>query len=173
MKVYHFFTAVLLLCLLSCETNEPPKEDVFDIEKLQQFLGTFEYSGSQNVGIVTHYDSSGNVIFQGFTDVELTSETIEISTYEEVQDSLTITGLITDFYPSSNFRRTVVGKVEEGRIEISFDESDLTRKEVLTGTLEFEGDRIFVNYSWDRSDIWSYEALPEKGELVGEGSRKM
>ena len=165
MKIYILSVLALALLLSSCTE----KEDIQ--EKLVPYLGTYEVSGTHIVGIVTFYDSIGNVIDMGYDTITLENEIIDISLLGET-DTLMIDGLVTTHHINNGWRNSAKAVLSGTEIIFDYDNSDDYNKDILKGSIIIEEDVIQLQYEWNTSDIYSYGAIPEFGSVEEVGTRQ-
>lgn len=155
---------IFLFCTLihSCNNNKQP-------EKFEIFYGNYNIEGVHKYGIIQEYDAPGNIIFEGYYTNEY-SEMLEIKQLHNT-DTLLILGLMNSFEEEE--RIEVKGYFDSDTIRIvhEFNEHPVYNN-YIRGNIWLQQDNIFLNYKWDKSDIWSNLALPRRGEVFGMGKRK-
>jgi len=162
---------LLILVAFACKDDEPDMNidnEPNDELTLEDFIGSYDIETTHISGVQTFYDSVGNQIGQGFDTTLVTNQLLVIETGNSA-DTLLVNGLINGF----NHGTSIVEAVLEGDvITVIYDFSEpQLRHDFIKGTLRLDGDSIILVYQWDRSDIWSYGALPERGEVRGGGIR--
>lgn len=165
MKINLQFSLVLLVfCFVSCD-----KVTSTSLDNKDKFIGEYQIESTHLFGIITEYDSIGNQIFQGYDTTVLTDQVISISEISGDNDTLLINSLINSFNHSGP---EVKGKVINDTLTLLHDFSiPSTFNNYIKGDLWLEGDSIFLDYIWDRSNTWTSEALPVRGMVSGQGFR--
>lgn len=151
---------IFALCLFTqCDEDEP---------ETSNFVGTYDISFTHISGLQDSYDSVGNQL--GFIIDTTFLENIEIEISELGFDSLTVSGLLTGW--NNNPFDDLSFFISDNPLVIDFDESTLTRNNYIRGEINLIADSLFIDYRWDRSDIWSTGATPVYGEYSGTGIKR-
>lgn len=160
------FLILALFMNIGCkkETTPLPEAPTND-----QFIGNFTMDIEHQFGIITQYDSVGNIIYMGNDTLNLKNQNMAI-TQQGQTDTLTISNIIKGFYSNNNIE--VQGLISNDTINLIYDKSDpLRMNNYVIGKIWINQDSIFMDYQWNTSDIWSAGALPERGTVMGKGSR--
>ena len=133
---------------------------------LAAFIGNYEVESIHTTGLHAVYDSVGNVIDYTTETVVVATPNFEIASSASI-DSVRITGLL------GAGNDVGMGTLSGDSLIIHFEQGDNIRNDYIRGTLWLnQADSLLLRYRWDHSDIWSPQAIPEYGEVVGNGVRR-
>lgn len=156
-----FVTTLLSSCM-----EDGPEVDLQ--EDIKPFVGSYSYDGTAIHGIVSFYDTIGNYLGMGYDTIQFENETLELSLQGDT-DTLVVSGLLYSWNFNQD-RKQAQGVLQNGSIQLIYDESDLAFNRKITGTLHIDEDALQVDYVWDRSDVWS-GVPPVKGIISGNGMK--
>lgn len=151
----------LLSFFYSCSDDEAsgPEKD--------RFTGNYLIESEHISQIHTFYDSVGNVIGMGLDTNIYSNEKLSI-TEGTTSDTMVIDGLINSFF--SGNRTVAKGGLLNDSIQIVYEQSNPPlSNDFIRGKIWLTEDSIFLDYYWDKSDIWSSGAFPEKGHVKASG----
>ncbi len=162
-KILLFLSIIAFLFVMdSCKKDpidpvDPPEEEV-------SFLGNYAIQSTHTFGLVPVYDSVGFAIdYEESTSI--ITDTISISQLSNT-DSLYIESLLFSWH---GVKINVKATMQNDSLNIIHDYSNSVRNNYIRGMVWLDSDSIFLDYRWDRSDIWSVGAVPEYGKVFSRG----
>jgi len=159
-------TVLIVLLLFSCTDDDPPLIEP-PIQEAQ-FSGEFSVDIEHISWVQTKYDNVGNIISQGYDTTNLQGASLFISSNNS--DTFLLNAIINSF-DQSTISVPAIQLDDTLRLIHEFGEPRL-RNDYVRGDVWLNGDSLFYSYSWDRSDIWSTGALPERGIVTAKGVRQ-
>ena len=154
------FMLTYCLLVLACNKDNEPLGG-------EDFIGEFRMDITHVSGLHTYYDSEGNIIDQRFDTVQHIDQTIAFS--RSTADTFFVGPLFNSLVQSSVETQAFL-RDDTLRFHHEFGEPQL-RNDYIRGNAWLEGDSLFCDYRWDKSDIWSNGALPERGTVTASGIR--
>ncbi len=170
MKQIIFFSVFLFFFIVSCNNNEDDTTVLPPNNEFEQFIGNYQIASEHISGLHPVFDSVGNVL--GLTeDTTLVIDSLlTILEKDATLDTVIINGLIKSAI--GNFRQEVLATFEQDSLIIHYDQSNQISNDYVRGKIWLEGDSLFLDYRWDRSDTWSTGATPVYGNVKGKGIRQ-
>ena len=162
---------VALACIstlfLAC-TEDAPEIDIQ--EEIKPFVGTYVVDGTAINGVIEFFDSLGYPMGVGYDTIQFENDTLVVSLQGET-DTLLMDGFRFDWVPSTpEGRRQAQGVLEDGLIQVIYDNSDGFSSATIEGNVLIQGDDIEMDYAWDSRNTWS-QALPRQGFIMATGKR--
>ncbi len=164
MKNCNIILALFVLIGLACNSDDSGTE----FSKINSFLGDYSILSEHITGIHTEYDSIGNIIFQGYDTITVSNNFFSIVEGSN-QDTVILNQCLNDFNHESI---TVKAVLSGDELSLVHEFSDIQHNDYLRGTVRVVGDSIFMDYYWDRSNVWANYAPPTRGSVLAQGVRK-
>lgn len=174
MKKWMLVTFLVVLFFACKKDNDdsgiiPNNDSIISNNEFEAFIGLYEVQSRHISGIETFYDSIGNQIGMGIDTSFVDNELLTISQYNQT-DTLLLEGLINSFF--QNHRTAVKCVYSNDSLHIVHEFSvEILRNNYIRGKIWMKDDSLFLDYHWDKSDLWSSGALPEYGEVLSSGVR--
>lgn len=168
MKNLIIFSSILFMLVFAtaCDKDDDNTDPGPDVVAVEQFVGEYSIWNTEEIGIITFYDSIGNQIGQGIDTLEFESPLLEISFFEDT-DTLLVDGLQKSWNESNLFSSKAL--FQNDTLHLLFDNGTSTNNNYIRGDIWLSGDSIYLDYRWNTSDTWSTGALPVYGEVFARG----